>query len=184
MNFAAIDFETADTGADSACAVGIVRVSRGRIVDRVHRLLRPPRKDFRFTYIHGITWGQVSGSPDFGGAWPELEKLLSDTQFIAAHNAPFDRNVLNACCAAAGIKRPAQPFVCTVKLARKVWGIYPTKLPDVCGRLGIELKHHEALSDAEACARIVMAALRAGAKINPITFVGAKPGNVWDPAFR
>lgn len=31
-------------------------------------------------------------------------------------------------------------------------------LPDVCARLGIELNHHDALSDAEACARIAIAA--------------------------
>ena len=37
-------------------------------------------------------------------------------------------------------------------------GIRPTKLPDVCRRLGIPLLHHDAASDATACARIVLAA--------------------------
>jgi DNA polymerase-3 subunit epsilon len=45
-----------------------------------------------------------------------------------------------------------------VRLARRVWGIYPTRLSDVCRRLGIPLRHHDAASDAEACARIVIAA--------------------------
>jgi DNA polymerase-3 subunit epsilon len=53
---------------------------------------------------------------------------------------------------------PAAPFTCTVKLARERWGIYPTKLPDVARHLGVELRHHEALSDAVACARIVVEA--------------------------
>ena len=166
MNFVALDFETADQGRDSACAVGIVRVENGRITHREHRLVRPPRRNFMFTYIHGITWEKVSDSPDFADTWKALTPLLKGADFIAAHNASFDRGVLNSCCDAAGIKRPRQSFLCTVKLARRVWGIRPTKLPDVCGHLGIELDHHQALSDAEACARIVIAAASAGAALN------------------
>ena len=43
-------------------------------------------------------------------------------------------------------------------MARRAWNICPTKLSDVCRKLGIALNHHEALSDAMACARIVLAA--------------------------
>ena len=45
-----------------------------------------------------------------------------------------------------------------MRMARAAWDLYPTKLPDVCRRLGIALRHHDALSDAEACARIVLLA--------------------------
>ena len=51
-SFAAIDFETADYGSDSACAVGVVRVEGGRIAKRYQALIRPPRSAFQFTYIH------------------------------------------------------------------------------------------------------------------------------------
>ena len=61
-----------------------------------------------------------------------------------------------------GLRQPEQPFICTVQVARVVWNIYPTKLPDVCRRLRIPLTHHEAASDAEACARIVIAAVKRG----------------------
>lgn len=160
--FAAIDFETADHGSDSACAVGVVRVEDGRITQRFHRLIRPPRQSFIFTYIHGITWPQVSLEPDFAGLWEDLRAAIGGAQFLAAHNARFDRKVLETCCEAAGLRPPPQPFVCTVELARKTWAIYPTKLPAVCGKLGIDLDHHQALSDAEACARIVLAAFKEG----------------------
>jgi DNA polymerase III subunit epsilon len=60
---------------------------------------------------------------------------------------------------------PEARYVCTVKLARRVWDIRPTSLSNVCGYLGLPLKHHEALSDAEACAGIVIAARRSGAEI-------------------
>ncbi|HAM35002.1 MAG TPA: exonuclease [Elusimicrobia bacterium] len=163
-HFAAIDFETADTGADSACAVGVVVVKEGRVAERFYRLIRPPRRNFLFTYIHGITWGQVCREPSFSELWPDIQKALGGAEFLAAHNARFDRKVLESCCLASGIAPPQRRFVCTVELARKTWSIFPTQLPSVCGRLGIPLNHHEALSDAEACARIVLAALKDGWK--------------------
>jgi DNA polymerase-3 subunit epsilon len=156
--FTAIDFETADNGRDSACAVALVRVEDGRVVAREARLIRPPRRTFLFTHIHGITWHQVATAPTFGEVWPTLAPLIDGVAFLAAHNAPFDKSVLNACCAAAGLPAPTTPFRCTVTLARQRWNLRPTKLPDVCRHLGIPLKHHDALSDAEACARIVISA--------------------------
>jgi DNA polymerase-3 subunit epsilon len=161
--FVAIDFETADRYADSACAVGLVRVEHGRIVRRQMRFIRPPRSMFEYTGIHGITWEDVSGEPEFGEVWPELEGMLDGARFLAAHNAPFDRKVLYACCTRSGLQPPPQRFVCTVQLARRVWQLPSARLPDVCEYLGVRLKHHQALSDAEGCARIVMSAAQIGA---------------------
>lgn len=155
--FVAIDFETADYGRDSACAVGLVRVEDGRIVRQEARLIRPPRREFVFTYIHGITWEQVAEAPAFAGVWEELRPLLDGARFLAAHNAPFDRSVLRACCLAAGIAAPELPFECSVRVARRRWGIRPANLANVCRVLDIELQHHDALSDARACARILLA---------------------------
>ena len=154
--FVAIDFETADHGRDSACAVGLVRVEDGRIVQRVSQLIRPPRDHFEFTHVHGIRWSDVASAPTFAEAWPALTQLLVGASFLAAHNASFDRSVLNACCAAADLEAPSIIFQCSMKLARQTWGLYPTKLPDVCAHLGIPLKHHDAASDAEACARVFL----------------------------
>lgn len=174
--FVAIDFETADQGRDSACSVGLVRVEDGVIVRKVVQLIRPPRietgdlftpppTEFMFTHIHGIRPQQVLDQPVFAQAWPKLEPLLEGAAFLAAHNAPFDAGVLNACCEAAKIAKPPHRFIDTVKLARGTWNIYPTKLPDVCRHLGITLNHHEALSDAEACAKIVIAAQKKGVRL-------------------
>lgn len=156
--FVAIDFETADRWYDSACAVALVRVEGGKIVSTKSCLIRPPRRDFEFTYIHGITWPMVANEPNFGEIWPTMESILDGAIFLAAHNAAFDRSVLHTCCEAAGLEPPTISFQCTVTLARKQWGLYPTKLPNVCYHLGIDLNHHDPVSDATACARIVLAA--------------------------
>lgn len=162
MRFAAIDFETANHDYASACAVGLVVVENGRIVDRVYELIRPPTREFTFTHIHGLTWNDVRSAPTFDELWPALRQRLRLVEFLAAHNATFDRRVLSSCCQVSRLPEPRKPFVCTVRVAREVWGIYPTTLPNVCNRLQIPLRHHHAHADAEACARIVLAAEKEG----------------------
>jgi len=159
--FVAIDFETADYQPDSACAVALVRVENMQIVDRRVTLLRPPRRHIVFTHIHGITWPDVAAAPTFAEAWPDLSRILDGAEYLVAHNASFDHGVLSACCFLAGISFPTQPFECTVRLARKMWRLPTNKLPSVCSHLQIPLQHHDAGSDAEACARIVLAAAEA-----------------------
>jgi DNA polymerase III subunit epsilon len=156
--FVAIDFETADHGADSACAVGLVRVEELKIVARETLLIQPPRPHILFSFLHGITWPMVKDAPIFKDAWAKMSPLLNGATFLAAHNAPFDRKVLATCCEKAELAAPPLPFVCTVQLARRRWAMKPANLPAVCRRLGIGLMHHNAASDAEACARIVIAA--------------------------
>lgn len=156
--FVAIDFETADYGRDSACAVALVRVEGGRIVAKEHRLIRPPRREFVFTHIHGITWQEVASEPPFARVWPDMERLLEGASRLVAHNASFDRSVLKRCCEAANLEMPTLPFQCTVALARRTWKLPNAKLNTVCDHLRIPLDHHNALSDAEACARIVLEA--------------------------
>lgn len=157
LSFVAIDFETADYYRDSACAVALVRVEHGRITERAHALIRPPRSQFLFTSLHGISWHHVKDQPAFRGVWERLRPLLRGVPYLAAHNAPFDRSVLKACCEAADLTPPALPFLCTMRLARARFGhLGSARLNVVCQHLRIPLQHHHAGSDAEACARIIL----------------------------
>ena len=161
-SFAAIDFETANYSRDSACAIGVTVVRQGHIADLERRLIRPPTRNFFFTHIHGLSWEDVKNEPSFAEVWRNLYPAFADVDFLAAHNASFDRGVLYACCANHRLRQPAKPFVCTVQVARSVFDIYPTTLSDVCQRSRIPLVHHEAGSDAEACARITIAVMKCG----------------------
>lgn len=158
----ALDFETASHSPDSACALGLTLVEDGRITARDAFLIRPPEREFVFSHIHGLHWDDVADAPTFDRAWPRLAAWLEGVDWLAAHNAPFDRGVLGACCRTYGLAPVELPFVCTVQVARRVWGIYPTRLPLVCRALGIPLRHHDAASDAAACAGILVRALEAG----------------------
>lgn len=167
-HFVAIDFETADYGADSACSVGLVRVRDNSIEEEMVRLIRPPRNDFRFTYIHGLTWEDVQDAGTFAEVWPEIADFIADAPFLVAHNAPFDRKVLNSCLEAAAIVADLPEFICTVQVARHKLQIKPAKLSNVCAVLGIDLNHHEALSDARACAKVLIEASRQAKMQKPL----------------
>lgn len=157
-SFLAIDFETANYASNSACAIGLVRVVDGIIVTKSHHLIKPPSPEFTFTHIHGIRWHDVSNSLSFANLWPEIMPLFDGIDFLCAHNASFDRKVLQSTAETFGLQLPNLDWVCTVQVARRAFKIYPTTLPHVCSKLNISLKHHEALSDAEACAQIVIKA--------------------------
>jgi len=159
--FVALDFETADYGADSACAIGVVRVENLRITAREAILIRPPRTRIVFTHIHRITWPMVKDSESFAGVWTKLQPVFDGASLLVAHNSSFDKRVLYACCQRAGVPVPEIPFLCTVHLSRFIWNARPNDLKSVCQRLAIPLNHHDAGSDAEACAKIVIAAAAA-----------------------
>lgn len=152
----ALDFETSDQRCDSACALGMARIEGGRIVDEWYRLIRPPRPQVFFTEIHGLTWPMLKDEPPFPELWPEMASFLAGADLLVAHNASFDRRVLLGCCAAFGIEAPSTPFACTVKGSRRGLCLPHNRLNDVCAHLGIELDHHNAISDARAAAKIYL----------------------------
>lgn len=158
MRLVAIDFETANRDPNSACALGVVQIENQAIVHEEIFLIRPPSYRFEFTHIHGIIWSDVAQAPTFKQVWAKIANAIDSADALVAHNASFDRRVLYACCDLYQIPQPKQQFICTVALARQRWNLYPTKLPDVCRHLNITLNHHHALSDARACAEIVIAA--------------------------
>ena len=76
MKIIALDFETADNGPDSACALAMVAIEDGTISGQKSFLIRPPRDTFRFTYIHGITWAHVRNELIFAERIPEIEDFI------------------------------------------------------------------------------------------------------------
>lgn len=158
MNFVAIDFETASNRFfDSVCAIGLVRISHGQLLEKRHHLIRPRYRRFTNTRVHGITAEQVRYAPTFEEAWPDIRPILSSADFIIAHNARFEKRVLGACSSRCGLRLPRLRFICTLKLARnRLPKLGSHALDMVCRTLGIPLEHHDALSDAVGSARIML----------------------------
>jgi DNA polymerase-3 subunit epsilon len=158
----ALDFETANNSRNSACQLGLVRLEGWRVTLEKAWLIRPPTELFIHSGIHGITWEDVEASLDFAELWPEVAACLAGADYLAAHNAPFDKGVMDGTLGHYGLEGPKQSYLDTVQIARQVWKIFPTKLNLVCEHLAIPLKHHEALSDARACAQILVRAQEQG----------------------
>lgn len=154
--FIALDFETANNKRYSACAAGIAVVENLIITEKKEFLIRPPDKYFIYSNVHGITWDNVKDKPTFTDVWPEIKKYFRDIDFIAAHNSHFDEGVLHACCGYYNIQLPAIKFKCSMRLARKKLSLASYSLHSVCSHYRINLNHHNALSDAAACAEIMI----------------------------
>lgn len=157
INFVAIDFETANSQRDSACALGAVLVQDGKIIDRRYTLINPNVPFHYFcTQIHGILEEDVSFSPTFSDIYPMLFKML-DKQVVVAHNASFDIAVLKASCENRHLPMPDVTPFCTVEMARKAWPELPKhRLNSLCDVFNIPLKHHNAVADATACAMLLL----------------------------
>lgn len=111
-----------------------------------------------FTDIHGLTRDDVRSSPSFDTVWECMRAFIGD-DYLVAHNAPFDRGVLNGCLEYYKIIDKVPLFDCSLKAARRKWpDLRNHKLDTISEFLGIELDHHEALSDAIACAKIFVEA--------------------------
>jgi DNA polymerase-3 subunit epsilon len=161
MRWAALDFETATCSLASACALGLVIVEDGRELHRKAWLIRPPGNAYQAgnVAIHGIRPADTEHAPDFVDVWTEALHLIGD-RTIVAHNASFDVGVIRRSCKEYAIDVPDLPYACTVSLSRRTWPQLPAhKLPIVAQHVGVELDHHDALSDAIACSRILRACI-------------------------
>ncbi len=153
-NYLAIDFETANNSANSACAIGLVRIEDGKIADTFYSLIKPPNPFFLYTHIHGICKEDIVDAPSFSDIFPKIIELSANTNAFIAHNAAFDQRVLYACCESYNLTKPRQNFHCTLQLSRKRLNLQGYKLNEVCEYYNIELNHHHAMSDAMACAKL------------------------------
>lgn len=154
-NFIAVDFETA-TLKRSACQVGIVVVKGGRIVEKVNRLIKPPANRYtpRCMAVHGISPKMTEKSPTFAQLWPEIKGYF-DANFVVAHNAKFDIEVLYRNLDMYHIPHPIlMGTACTYEMT----GL---NLEEACRKHNISIgAHHDAESDAEACAALFLKYLR------------------------
>lgn len=160
LNFTAIDFETANGSSASPCAVGLVKVASGKIVDTFSTLIQPPSPNDWFSphniKVHGINPIDVKDSPSWAEALEEMIAFIDGDDLIA-HNAGFDMGVLRASALLVQMPLPDLRYACSLIMARKTYHLESYRLNQVAYVIGIEdFNHHDALADSDACARIVI----------------------------
>ncbi len=149
--FTAIDFETAQGYRWSICQTGIVRVENGKIIDQKSWLNKPPNNYYwnNFTNIHGISSDTTVECPDFSELWSEIEPYIKNQNIVAHNGFAFDFQCLSKTLEYYHLPIPVFTGHCTYK-------IYGKNLASLCAEHKIELDHHNALSDALACATLFM----------------------------
>src|SRR5699024_8584907 len=94
--------------------------------------------------IHGITPESVRDAPAWDRVFPEVMGFIGGDDLLA-HNAPFDRSVLQQVCAVFDIDAPAAAWYDTLPIARRLLTLGSYSLPFVARALNLDdLTHHEA----------------------------------------
>ncbi|MEU1696677.1 exonuclease domain-containing protein [Streptomyces hirsutus] len=163
-SWVAIDFETANRNSGSPCAVGMVAVENGVVIDSMSTFIRPPAAHSHFepfnTRVHGIRSSDVQDAPGWAEALTQIV-AFADGRPLVAHNAAFDTRVLREACTAEGLPWPTVTYACSLVVARKTWQQVSHALPACAETIGYQLDdHHEAGADAAASAHVMLAALR------------------------
>jgi len=158
-NIAVIDFETANDDPSSACQVGYVIIKQNKVHKIGSFYIKPKTNDFKYTYTHGITASLVKNELNFQQVWLKIQKELKEIDYFAAHNAPFDKKVLDNCLDKFKFKKNLIKFICTLQISRIYWkkgiDVNNHQLSTLAKKIKFNLNHHEAESDAIACAKII-----------------------------
>ncbi len=159
-DFAAIDFETANYEPTSVCSVGVVIVRGGRLYKKFYSLIQPEPNyySYRCRCVHGLGRADTDDAPVFPEVWariaPEIEGLP-----LVAHNSCFDEGCLKAVFRCYRMDYPDYEFHDTLRASRRHFGrsLPNHQLQTVAAACGYHLtEHHNAVSDAEACAAIAL----------------------------
>lgn len=164
-NFVAIDVETANYNPESICSIGAVKVIDGVIADTFYELVKPEPEYYirRFTNeIHGIGMADTENADTFDKVWHRAAQFIGDLPLVA-HNKAFDEKCIRTAHRVYQMDYPDYTFLCTLQAARrKIPRSFcrSYSLPYVCEALAIPFNnHHNALADAEACAKIAITIL-------------------------
>lgn len=149
--FTAIDFETAQGYRWSICQVGLVRIENGLIVNEINLLVQPPYNYYwsKLVDIHGITPDMTTDAPAFDKVWWQIESFIKGQTVVAHNGLSFDFPVLEKTLGYYGIRAPEYDKHCTYRIFKK-------GLASLCNQYQIPLNHHDALSDAKACAELFL----------------------------
>jgi DNA polymerase III subunit epsilon len=157
MSYFAIDVETANADYSSICQIGIIYFENGQIADKWSTLVNPESYFDPFnTSIHGIKEKDVKKAPTFDIVYKQIAEKITDK--ITVHHMPFDRIAITRVCLEYNLEILQPIWLDSAKIARRTWEQFAYRgygLANIANFLGIQFKHHDALEDAIAAAKIV-----------------------------
>lgn len=96
LNFTSIDFRILTDVRTSACAIGMVKVKNGEIVDKYYSLIKPIPDNYKKdrSAIYGITREMVADAPTFEELWPKIKDFIGD-DFLTGYSAEASRSIFD-----------------------------------------------------------------------------------------
>lgn len=155
MKFLVIDFETANNDNSSICQIGLVEYNNGKYRTLIDTLINPETY-FTNTYKHHISENDVIDSPRFPVIHNQLTKLI-ENEIVFNHNGS-DKSKLTDVCNKYGLSIPNVIWLNSATVVRRTWEQFSKSgygVENMCDYLGIDLKAHNAASDALATAEII-----------------------------
>jgi DNA polymerase-3 subunit epsilon len=158
-DFVVVDVETSCSRVSSICQIGIVGFRDGREVSAYETLVDPRDEFSPFnTRIHGIEVHHVSGMPTYADIHAVIAERMTG-RITVAHSA-FDKGALSAACRIDGLPVIETNWLDSVRVAKRAWPQLASHRLNVLSRfLGIEHRHHDALSDARAAGMVIVKAI-------------------------
>ena len=161
--FIVFDVETPNLKNNRMSSIGVTLIEDKKIIGSYSSLINPETTFDKFNVdLTGINEDLVKDAPTFPEVWKKIQPFF-DSGILVAHNAKFDLSVLKQCLNDYGIKWKDQvPYICTVQIGRKFYPNMSHKLNVMSEYFGIELNHHQADSDCNACAEILLNYMKDG----------------------
>jgi DNA polymerase-3 subunit epsilon len=159
-DFIAIDVETANPDMSSICQVGIAGFSDRDIAFEWKSLVDPEDWFSPFNInVHGITEDMVVGAPTLPELETEVRQYL-EGRVVVCHT-PFDRVSIHQAFTSYELVPPVATWLDSARVSRRTWSEVSQRsygLASVCEIIGYEFAHHDALEDAKAAGRVLLAA--------------------------
>lgn len=158
MNFIALDVETANADRSSICQIGLAKFKDGQLFDTWSSLIDP--RDYFDPFnvtIHGISENDVIGKKSFPDMFPKVSEWLSGR--IVVHHGSFDRVAFDRSCARFGLSPIDCSWLNTQSVVRRTFSEFSRagyNLKNLSHHLGLDLNHHDALSDAVAAGQVLV----------------------------
>lgn len=131
----------------------------GAVLRELSQLINPGEPvSAEITKITGITNEQLVGQPTFAEFLPQLREFFLGANTLVAHNAPFDKGLLQFELARLHAEDFPMPekTVCTVGLYKDAWGRNPRLIELYERVIGTAfIQEHRALSDVAALVEII-----------------------------
>lgn len=158
MHFTALSIKMANETPTSLCALEIVIVKQGRIIEQKNWFFRPAEMRFEPVQIkrYAVFPRDVIDASDFSSQWMEIKSYL-ENEAIICHQAIHVWSTLCQILDYFNLPYPNCQLICTMMLARCAYpDLHSRKLSELCSYLKLDYNPLDSGGSASACTQLFL----------------------------